>query len=153
MGLNGADAAIDEVAREMAANALEGSRKAWEGVGQILRELHTLRDEVHEWMTGSGEVHGRSSLGRRAYDPDEEITATGSRVKVPLERFRAMERSLANIQKKEAAALEKERDAALKAAGAQELERRWKRRIYAIAPIVGSALAGAFELLKWLLSR
>jgi hypothetical protein len=154
--------AVDEVARKLAADALEGARLAWEGVGAVLREIHALRDEVHAGFAAMRFQSDPPSTterpwGRRPYDPQdteeyEEVTKNGvhrvQMVKIAAERFRRMEHSLADIHKKEQAALQRERDAALKEQGATELVKRWGKRAGLASPFL-LALGGAlWELVK-----
>jgi hypothetical protein len=160
---------VDLVARERADKALEAGRSAWEAVGDITREvsrqtaaLVALEGRLARHFGWSappapdGEEEGpveEHPWGRRAYDPEEEITSSGTRAKIPVERLRRMEDDLRRIKTREADAAKKEREAKLKEQGADELIKTWKKRARLIVAI-GTPTAGAIGwALHWFLGR
>jgi len=154
--------AVDHAARDLASKALEAGRSAWEAVGDITREVSRLTGTVealerrlarHFGWSSPPEANGDAEAettehpwGRRAYDPEEEITSSGTRAKIPVERLRRMEDKLKAIDKRE-------REAKLREEGADELVRTWKRRGKLLVAI-GTPAAGAIGwALHWLLGR
>jgi hypothetical protein len=158
---------IDAFARSQADKALEAGRSAWSAVGSLTSEISGVREELRQGLAelrGSvddlrarlgrhfgwdiaGAVAGEEHpWGRRAYDPEEEITETGTRVKLPVERLRRMEDKLRAIDKRE-------RDAKLREEGADKLVKTWKKR-GALAVAIATPVVGFIGwCLHWLLGR
>jgi len=166
MNGDGGDVFVDEEARRAATMALQTARGAYEAVGRVLGEVHALRGEVHDGfarldqrLNGSdppppmplsmaeGAVEGSEASehpwGRRAYDPEEEITSSGRRAKMPLATLRRMQADLARLTSREKQAAERQK-------GADLLVKRWKSRLKVAILLGGPTLTGLGWLLHFL---
>lgn len=121
--------------------ACEDRARRTEGdIAEMRGSLARVEGMMERHLLDHAQPGNGHAWGRRTYDPDEEITEAGTRVKVPVEQFRRMQTSLANIERKE-------RESALKEAGADELIKKWKGYITWGASI--GIPAGLLTLAHW----
>jgi hypothetical protein len=139
----------DDVARQKAESAFEMAKSAWEGVGDVLRELAGVRTELKTGFAAvrseiaslkadrrsTPSLESKPGSGRRAYERDDEededhefgrreydpeITANGVHVKVSREGFYREQAELRQLREDVDEFKKKQKEAELKAAGAKE---------------------------------
>jgi hypothetical protein len=96
MAVNGESPVVDEIARERAESAIETARNAWEGVGQVLREVAGLRSELRE---------GFSRLEKRLSSRASKADVEAIEDELEITAVRNLRKELAAVKRRQGAVL------------------------------------------------